>query len=288
MPQWIQIYQLVRQWYAKYKRKLHQPKLSESHYQNHSPTRCDPWAYSSRAAKPTAKTHSQISWARSGRHQDQKSPVVTAKSLWHRATTPNVRPRAEPIQKRRAAASRPAVTQAPARSRSTLPRHKQYYLGHNYKIRINGQYETTQNSTETINKYTFIFNHVRLAQKIQINDRSSLGGGAILASAGTHTSHTHTHPCLHQRTLHKSTLDGAAAHPLRFLSKTAPTGHIQSCIDINLINYPHSSQSHHANLRLITISLKSCRRLFLLWLHNFVTWPDQTIFFTKICAKDAP
>ena len=49
-------------------------------------------------------------------------------------------------------------------------------------------------------------------------------------------------------------------------------GHIQSCIDN--INYPHSSQSHHAKLRLLTISQKSCRRWFLLWRHNFVTWPD--------------
>ena len=57
----------------------------------------------------------------------------------------------------------------------------------------------------------------------------------------------------------------------------------------NLNNYPHSSQSHHAKLRLLTISLKSCRRLFLLWRHNFVTWPDLTIFFfAKSCAKDAP
>ena len=51
-------------------------------------------------------------------------------------------------------------------------------------------------------------------------------------------------------------------------------GHIQSCLDTNLINYPLSSRSHHVKLRLLTISLKSCRRLFLLWCYNFVTWPD--------------
>ena len=65
-------------------------------------------------------------------------------------------------------------------------------------------------------------------------------------------------------------------------------GHIQSCIDINLINYPHSSQSHHANLRLLTISLKSCRRLFLLWRHNFVTWPDSTNFVSPKVAQKMP
>ena len=59
-------------------------------------------------------------------------------------------------------------------------------------------------------------------------------------------------------------------------------------IDTNLINYPHSSQSHHAKLRLLTISLKSCRRLFLLWRHNFVTWPDPTKFFWPKVAQSMP
>ena len=65
-------------------------------------------------------------------------------------------------------------------------------------------------------------------------------------------------------------------------------GHIQSCIDTNLNNYHHSSQSHHAKLRLLTISLKSCRRLFLLWRHNFETWPDLTIFFSPKVAQRMP
>ena len=50
--------------------------------------------------------------------------------------------------------------------------------------------------------------------------------------------------------------------------------HIQSCIDTNLINYPHSSQSHHAKLRLLTISLKSCEGCSS---YDVITsWPDLT------------
>ena len=41
-------------------------------------------------------------------------------------------------------------------------------------------------------------------------------------------------------------------------------------------------------LRLLTISLKSCRWLFLLWRHNFVTWPDPTIFFHQKLRKGCP
>ena len=51
-------------------------------------------------------------------------------------------------------------------------------------------------------------------------------------------------------------------------------GHIQSCIDTNLINYPHSSQSHHAKLCLLTISLKSCEGCSS---YDVITsWPDLT------------
>ena len=60
------------------------------------------------------------------------------------------------------------------------------------------------------------------------------------------------------------------------------------CIDTNLINYPHSSQSHHAKLCLLTISLKSCRRLLVLWRHNFVTWPDPTNFLHQKLRKRCP
>ena len=35
----------------------------------------------------------------------------------------------------------------------------------------------------------------------------------------------------------------------------------------------------------LTISLKSCRRLFPLWRHNFVTWPDLTTFFHQRLRK---
>ena len=41
-------------------------------------------------------------------------------------------------------------------------------------------------------------------------------------------------------------------------------------------------------LRLLTISPKSCRRLFLLRHHNFVTWPDPTIFFSLKVAQKIP
>ena len=54
------------------------------------------------------------------------------------------------------------------------------------------------------------------------------------------------------------------------------------------MNYPHSSHSHYAKLRLLKISLKSCRRLFLSWRHNFVTWPDLTIFFYQKLRKRRP
>ena len=41
-------------------------------------------------------------------------------------------------------------------------------------------------------------------------------------------------------------------------------------------------------MRLLTISLKSCQRLFPLWRHNFVTWPDLTIFFSRQVAQRMP
>ena len=65
-------------------------------------------------------------------------------------------------------------------------------------------------------------------------------------------------------------------------------GHIQSCIDTNLINYPHSSQSHHAKLRLLTISLKSCEGCSS---YDVITsWPDLTrpIFFHQKLRKGCP
>ena len=65
-------------------------------------------------------------------------------------------------------------------------------------------------------------------------------------------------------------------------------GHIQSCIDTSLINYPHSSQSHHAKLRLLTISLKSCEGCSS---YDVITsWPDLTRpnFFHQKLRKGCP
>ena len=65
-------------------------------------------------------------------------------------------------------------------------------------------------------------------------------------------------------------------------------GHIQSYIDTNLINYPHSSQSHHAKLRLLTISLKSCEGCSS---YDVITsWPDLTWpnFFHQKLRKGCP
>ena len=47
-------------------------------------------------------------------------------------------------------------------------------------------------------------------------------------------------------------------------------------------------KSHHAKLRFLTISLEFCRRLFLLWCHNFVTWPDLTNFPHQNLRKRCP
>ena len=65
-----------------------------------------------------------------------------------------------------------------------------------------------------------------------------------------------------------------ASHVLTPITSTVP-------IQVN-------RNSHDAKLRLLTISLKSCRRLFPLWRHNFVTWPDLTKFFHQKLRKGRP